>query len=1236
MKLIEVLLKGFLIFTRVLLQISVLIFICLPLGLLSLFFPRLRRCLESHQHASKHHLKSAQQQKQHLRDSQLSGERLARFNFLMEVLRAIDSQQTNEVICSIFLANLDKLDEILCDVLQAWARQTLPQVELETATHFAICLSTFSRFIYNFSSGNQVANLEIAITGYEIASTVFTRVEQPTRWAMNQCHLGTAYLHRLSDDRSLNIERAISIYESTLQVYTRKNSPLEWANIQNNLGTAYKNRILGERAENLETAIYYLQTSLEVHTCEPFAAEYLIIQYNLGKAYYDRIDGDQSTNLESTISCFRKALKIWTQNPKSTTLSPPCGYENFDHYAAFINKLVQVIFRERGRITSENIYPILEAHYECLDDIFILLLQSYFMNFTDDNEQVRKLALVGGEFSVVFSILSDLIRDFSQGNPYYNRKIADKVTEAIFPVFFKDISISSEELVEGLTLSASFWSSIENKEDLIEKKYWIRKGITCWEQAAALQRQIAHTETKETKTKLAYILRNLGSFYCHYSQLSSTPIFFLNKAKIVSEEALSIGIKYDIQNLGKYLTSLANCHRELARLGVEIIPNLKRCVALEEQTIALELEPDQKIDITITLGFSYCLIAAQNIDSEHYLNCAINLLEQICNHENFALTPVQKVTSLLNLGVAYECLGYDHQGIERDANLRKAVSTITQAVDCSDQVDDEQIVASTLYALGIAYCKLSTIFEVGSIDHSKNLHQAISKLKKSAELRQQLGFDGDLIHTLGAIGICHIHLLELDKAIETFRKALQVSPPALWGQESLPAAMKLGWAGKLAYTHNITIEGSQAIDIAIEGYSQAVEITEQIREWASSKANKQSVQGKYINFYFELVQAYINSGQLAKALEVVERSKTRNLIESLATRDLHPKGDIPANVLQRLDDLRQSLLTEEHYLNQLNYPTFTPDLLSKEPRRDLASVQAVRPLDTDQSRLLALRQELDELIAAHITPIDPSFFLTQKVNVLCFDEIQSILPDDRTVLIVWYLCDDKLYTFIVTRQSSEPLVITIGTEQLKLLTDVLNIYLDSYIQTKTTWQHQLPTLLVQLAEHLGIVQLLSQVQHMVPECDQLFLVPHRTLHLIPWHALPLEEMGQCLLDYFPRGVCYFPSVQLAKLTQQWTRPLLKYLFSVQDPTMDLKFTNLEVSAIRAYFNPYDDVLVQTEAYKEALNSKRLGQANCAHFSCHGMFNFENPEASALLLAGSIVDPSVSSSGEKSRFLTTGV
>lgn len=174
----------------------------------------------------------------------------------------------------------------------------------------------------------------------------------------------------------------------------------------------------------------------------------------------------------------------------------------------------------------------------------------------------------------------------------------------------------------------------------------------------------------------------------------------------------------------------------------------------------------------------------------------------------------------------------------------------------------------------------------------------------------------------------------------------------------------------------------------------------------------------------------------------------------------------------------------------------------------------------------------------------------------------------------------------------------------------------NYYEQKDQWRNNLGEKLKELALILHIDEILT----LIPKhCNQLILIPHQFLHLLPLHALPVNQNTasySSLLDLFPHGVSYAPSCQLLQQVQQRQRPGFQSLFAIQNPTGDLNYTDLEVQVIQSYFNT-SNVLKKTAATLTAINQINQSELNtyhCAHFSCHGEFNFNQPSQSALKLA----------------------
>ncbi|MBP0028216.1 MAG: CHAT domain-containing protein [Roseofilum sp. Guam] len=326
-----------------------------------------------------------------------------------------------------------------------------------------------------------------------------------------------------------------------------------------------------------------------------------------------------------------------------------------------------------------------------------------------------------------------------------------------------------------------------------------------------------------------------------------------------------------------------------------------------------------------------------------------------------------------------------------------------------------------------------------------------------------------------------------------------------------------------------------------------------------------------------IVEVCLELGNFTTALEYVDRSKARNLTELIATRDAYPGGEIPSEVRQRLQQLRQVISEEDRRLKQDSNPDYT-----------------------------------------HITQLREEFQAKYPYKPLKFSDIQSLL-DDETVILEWYVLDDKFLTFTLTNNSLN--LWTSSEEDRQKLIDWAVGYINDYRNNKTQWQNQLPQRLEQLAQILHLDEILQNLRKKFPNCKQLILIPHRFLHLFPLHALPIatgKNQRQTLQELFSKGVNYSPNCQVLQQAQKRInqRPDFDQLFAIQNPTNDLDFTDIEVEAIQNYFNPHH-ILKHEEAEKTAVN---LNTAHCTHFSCHGYFNFNNPLQSALLLAKSILQP----------------
>lgn len=358
------------------------------------------------------------------------------------------------------------------------------------------------------------------------------------------------------------------------------------------------------------------------------------------------------------------------------------------------------------------------------------------------------------------------------------------------------------------------------------------------------------------------------------------------------------------------------------------------------------------------------------------------------------------------------------------------------------------------------------------------------------------------------------------------------------------------------------------------------------------------------------------------------------MVELLFNDELYPKGETSPEDNQRLQQLRDEIAVEKERLQQAETDKHKASSLREETKvKQEPETLIVAPrlslgarVEINYSNLNQLREEREELISRII-----------GFKGISYLEIQQLLDqnlDKNTAIIQWYLFKDCFRAFIITCNHNKPQIWSSTAKDFEKLEQYWDLYLNSYRQDKQRWRYELNenNKLQQLAEILNLDQIIS----LIPKsCKKLILIPHRYLHLLPIHALQLSD-GEYLIDKFSDGINYAPSCHLLKNLQETQQKQEKgeSLFAIQNPTTDLKFTDIEVETIAAKFNP-NHILKHHQAtvtaFKQQQNSDRIKNAHWLHFSCHGYFNLENPSKSALQLAGAATD-SNTENPESSRTL----
>ena len=674
------------------------------------------------------------------------------------------------------------------------------------------------------------------------------------------------------------------------------------------------------------------------------------------------------------------------------------------------------------------------------------------------------------------------------------------------------------------------------------------------------------------------ILNNLA--FAYSNRIRGDKAENIEKAIICCQEALKVRT-FDASPQGWANTqdNLGNAYSN--RIRGNKAENIEKAIIAYTEILRVytfEAFPQEWATTQNNLASAYCnRIRGNKAENLEKAIAAYNEALKVRTFEDF---PNKWAMTQDNLATAYL---YRIRG-DKAENLEKAIAYHQEALKVYTFEDFPNKWAMTQDNLATAYRNRIRG------DKAENLEKAIATYNEALKVYTFEAFPEDWAMTQNNLAIAYSDRIRgekadnLERAITSYHNALKIDT-----KENDPLNC-LQTARNLANLHY----SEEQWQPATEAYNTAIEAVENARLEALNPQSRQEVLSNAIGVFHRIVQAHLNLNQPEKALEYIERSKGRNLVELITQKNLHPQG-VSQEIIAQLNELKQRVVNEQI---RLQHQSINQNLMSRDN---------LTPYVQDHSYLKEYQQDLDNFIAREIK--DPLFSLTQKVEPIVFTEIQA-LTDAETCLLQWYITREKILTFVVSAEG-EVKVWQSSEDDINQLFDTINNYLQLYYSEngKQEWKNQLSNLLQTFADILHINDILA----LIPDtCQRLIIIPHVYLHILPIHAFPINK-NQILQDKY--NIQYAPSCQiLQKISQTSHNSDFNKLFAIQNPTKDLFYTDLEVNILSTFFTE-PQVIAQDNATKNAvLPHLKSSDNHCYHFSCHGGFNPANPLESALFLA----------------------
>ena len=325
---------------------------------------------------------------------------------------------------------------------------------------------------------------------------------------------------------------------------------------------------------------------------------------------------------------------------------------------------------------------------------------------------------------------------------------------------------------------------------------------------------------------------------------------------------------------------------------------------------------------------------------------------------------------------------------------------------------------------------------------------------------------------------------------------------------------------------------------------------------------------------------------VAAAYSWCERARSRGLIELLSHYSPSGRGQVQESVLLKVNRLREEL--------NIQYARWQPEVKQVSALPDFETV-AIK----EQELARALREVSRE---------DPEYASLQQVSIATLDSLQAALPE-RTTVVEYFTTADEVLAFVISRHHAHVVRRICSKPRVLALQERLAFQLDKFQLGQDYISAHSRQMLEATNRHLQDLyrNLMAPLTNFI-KTPHIAIVPHRSLHSLPFHAFLNGE--KYLIDEYE--ISYAPSGSVLKycLEKDDVTAASPLLVGVADERVPL--VKEELLRLKNLF-PDAQVLQDESATRGAFVDSSKA-CRFLHVATHVVFRQDNPMFSSFKLA----------------------
>ncbi len=521
----------------------------------------------------------------------------------------------------------------------------------------------------------------------------------------------------------------------------------------------------------------------------------------------------------------------------------------------------------------------------------------------------------------------------------------------------------------------------------------------------------------------------------------------------------------------------------------------------------------------------------------------------------------------------------------------QAIQSLQEALTLAEKGKDRALKGFVANDLGAIY------FEQGALDKARQ------SLTDALAVRRELGDKRGIAETLMHLGIVEFHAKNYPASLKDFDESISIAQ-SIGHLETL-------WRAEFGKARVLQVQSKKTEAISL--LETAVDEIEQIRHSIPSGAtadalffaNKQAV-------YETLIDLLIETGNIEKAYEYLERSKSKQLQDKIKLTSIPFKNPQVRGLMSEAEDL---LDAESKLREQLVAEKSKSDKLRSSKRVD------------NLSALLAENKSQFFRVVNELRQIHPDYerFVTVKPPVL--SKVQRLIPQD-TLLLEYFPSETELYIFEITTDSFKLRSVAVSRDALD---DLVKTYRGEMRSTVDRLRARLLTRMRRIRGPLAADvsepsmptvrtavtelyrDLITPVESDMTNKKVLTIIPSGLLYYLPFPALAKDENGQLKYLVESKAVSYLSSSDLFDLVFDKTRTDERdHLVAFGNPDGTLPSALDEVERLKQIY-PNSQVYMLWEAKKERLYDLPKG-TDLLHLATHGRLNSGDVNDSYIKLA----------------------